>query len=123
MTELILFCLALVIFTAAYLYYRNQNSLPGPWNLPIIGYLHKIDPKAPHLTFSKLAEKHGPIYRLKLGLIDTVFISDAKLLKKVLMKDATLARPSLYLFGVIFKGKGKLHHKTRNEIFFFNQQE
>ena len=101
MTELILFCLALVIFTAAYLYYRNQNSLPGPWNLPIIGYLHKIDPKAPHLTFSKLAEKYDPIYRLKLGLIDTVFISDGKLLKKVLMKDATLARPSLYLFDVI----------------------
>ena len=111
MTELILVSLALLILIATYIFYRHQNYLPGPWNLPVIGYLHKIDPKAPHLSFLKLAQKYGPIYRLKLGSFNTVFISDAKLLKQVLMKDATLSRPPLHLLGIIFGDKGKMEQE------------
>ncbi|KAJ3645218.1 hypothetical protein Zmor_022896 [Zophobas morio] len=85
---------------------------PSPWNLPVIGYLHKIDTKAPHLSFLKVAQKYGPVYRLKLGSFNTVFISDAKLLKQVLMKDATLSRPPLHLLGIIFGDKGIIYSSS-----------
>ncbi|XP_063916276.1 cytochrome P450 306a1-like [Zophobas morio] len=112
MTELIVVSLALLILIATYIYYRHQNYLPGPWNLPVIGYLHKIDPKVPHLSFLKLTQKYGPVYRVKLGLFNTVFISDVKLLKQVLMKEATISRPPLHLFEIIFGDKGIIYSSS-----------
>ncbi|KAJ3645236.1 hypothetical protein Zmor_022912 [Zophobas morio] len=88
--------------------FRAKKCLPGPFNLPIIGYLHKLDPAGPHLTLTKLVQKYGPVYRLKLGSINTVVIADAKILKKLLAKDETLGRPPLYIFYTVFDGKGIL---------------
>ncbi|XP_063923499.1 cytochrome P450 2J6-like [Zophobas morio] len=108
-SRMIMFSWILVFVLSLYVYYKNKrkSSLPpGPWNLPLIGSLHRLDSKAPHISLTKLARKYGPIYTIKLGLLDTVVISDAKLLKKVLMKDEALARPPLYLLDFIFRGKG-----------------
>ena len=86
--------------------FRAKKCLPGPFNLPIIGYLHKLDPAGPHLTLTKLVHQYGPVYRVKLGSINTVVIADAKILKKLLAKDETLGRPPLYIFYTVFDGKG-----------------
>ncbi|XP_063918257.1 cytochrome P450 306a1-like [Zophobas morio] len=86
--------------------HRKTASLPGPWNLPILGCLHKLDTKLPYLTLTELAQKYGPIYSIKLGLLEAVVISDAKLLKKILVKDEALGRPPMYVFSGVFKGKG-----------------
>ncbi|XP_063916263.1 cytochrome P450 306a1-like isoform X1 [Zophobas morio] len=89
--------------------FHDKETLPGPWNLPVIGYLHKLDPIAPYLTLTKLAQKYGPIYSIKIGMVKVVVIADAKLLKKVLSKDETLIRPSLYLINTSFEHKGMSH--------------
>ncbi|XP_063917079.1 cytochrome P450 306a1-like [Zophobas morio] len=89
-----------------YKFYNQRKEPPGPWNLPLIGYLHKLDPKFPNLSLTELAKKYGPIYSIKLGLENAVVISDAKLLKKVLMNDNTLHRSRLYLFNILFSDKG-----------------
>ncbi|XP_063917298.1 cytochrome P450 306a1-like [Zophobas morio] len=96
----------LVSIIVLYIYYDNRNHLPGPWNLPIIGYLHKLDPVSPHLTLTKLAQKYGPIFRIRLGLVNIAVVSEAKLLNKILLKDETLGRPPLFIMDVMFRGKG-----------------
>ncbi|KAJ3645228.1 hypothetical protein Zmor_022905 [Zophobas morio] len=90
-----------------YIYHHNyQKCLPGPWNLPIIGHLHKLDPVEPHFTLTQLAQKYGPVFRVKLGLTEIAVVSEAKLLRRILMKDETLSRPPFLLLDVMFRRKG-----------------
>ena len=97
-----------VIITSLLLFrlFRDKKCLPGPWNLPIVGCIHKLDPAAPHLTLTKLVQKYGPVYRVKLGSINVTVIADAKLLTKVLSKDEALRRPPLYVMNNVFNNKG-----------------
>ncbi|GMI87718.1 cytochrome P450, family 71, subfamily B, polypeptide 35 [Hibiscus trionum] len=64
---------------------RASPSLtpPSPPSLPIIGHLHLLT-EMPHHTFSKLAEKLGPIIYLRLGQVPTVVVSSPKLARLVL---------------------------------------
>ncbi|KAJ3645071.1 hypothetical protein Zmor_022759 [Zophobas morio] len=88
---------------------RDKKYLPGPWNLPVIGYLHKLDPTAPYLTLTELAQKYGPIYNIKLGMLNVAVLADARILKKVLAKDETLERSPLFLIDTAFEGRGLAH--------------
>ncbi|XVF02651.1 hypothetical protein REPUB_Repub04eG0192700 [Reevesia pubescens] len=56
---------------------------PSPPRLPIIGHLHLLT-DMPHHTFSKLAEKLGPIIYLRLGQVPTIVVSSAKLARLIL---------------------------------------
>lgn len=100
----ILACLLLAI-----LWYRRQKNLPpGPWCLPILGYLPWIDPKAPYETFTVLSRKYGPVYGLYLGNLYTVVLSDTKDIRNVLAKDVTTGRAPLFVTHGIMKGYGKI---------------
>ncbi|KAJ3659695.1 hypothetical protein Zmor_011370 [Zophobas morio] len=46
---------------------RDAALPPGPWNLPLIGCLHKLDPERAYVNLTKLAQKYGPIYSIRLG--------------------------------------------------------
>ena len=102
----------LVPICVLYIYYNHEKHLPGPWNLPLIGCLHKLDPVAPYLTLTKLAQKYGPIFRIKLGLVNIAVISEAKLLKKILLKDEAVGRPPLFMLRMMFKDKGNTKNIT-----------
>ena len=54
----------------------------------------------------QLAQKYGPMYSIKLGLVNIVVISEAKLVRKVLSQDESLARPPLYTFKIMFGTRG-----------------
>ena len=58
------------------------------------------------LNFYKTGQEYGPVYSVKLGSVNAVVITDAKILKKVLAKDETLERPQLYLLDRVFNRKG-----------------
>ncbi|KAJ3645243.1 hypothetical protein Zmor_022917 [Zophobas morio] len=90
----------------AFILAQDKKCLPGPWNFPVIGYLHKLDPQAPYLTLTKLVQKYGPIYSIKLGMVKVVVVADVRIIKKILAKDETLGRPPLYLVTTVFEGKG-----------------
>lgn len=79
---------------------------PGPFGLPWIGYLPWIDGKAPYETFTKLAHKYGPVYSLKLGGLETVFVSDPVLIRQAFSRDVFTGRAPLYLTHGIMKGQG-----------------
>lgn len=80
---------------------------PGPWGLPIIGYLLWIDPLYPYKTLTALAKKYGEVYKIKLGEVNTVVLTNPKTIKSLFMKDVTTGRAPLYLTHGIMKGYGK----------------
>lgn len=60
---------------------RNVPEAGGAW--PIIGHLHLLNgPQLPHKIFSHMADKYGPIFRLKLGVKQVVIVSDPKIAKE-----------------------------------------
>ncbi|XP_060178120.1 cytochrome P450 CYP82D47-like [Lycium barbarum] len=59
---------------------HNNKRVPevaGAW--PIIGHLHLLSGhQMPHKLFGHMAEKYGPIFRLKLSVNQVVIVSDPK---------------------------------------------
>ncbi|KAK2583321.1 hypothetical protein KPH14_009323 [Odynerus spinipes] len=106
--------MSILMISAAFLliavfYYASGKKLrlpPGPMGLPIVGYLPWIDPKAPHETLTKLTRKYGPICGLRMGSVYTVILSDPRLVRQVLAKDAFSGRAPLYLTHGIMHGYG-----------------
>ncbi|CAL1262443.1 unnamed protein product [Larinioides sclopetarius] len=70
------------------------KGLPGPWTngLPIIGSLPILSNK-PFVKLTELSKKYGPVYRLRLGSIDVVIITDFETMKEAFAKDAFMGRP------------------------------
>ncbi|XP_019186764.1 PREDICTED: geraniol 8-hydroxylase-like [Ipomoea nil] len=58
---------------------------PGPVPLPIIGNLHLLG-NQPHKSLALLAQKYGPVMRLKLGMVNTVVISSSAMAREALQK-------------------------------------
>lgn len=85
---------------------RGPPLPPGPRGVPLLGFLPWIDPKAPHLTFTRLAKLYGPIYSVKLGNVFTVVLSDQHLIRQAFTKDIFVGRAPLYLTHGIMKGYG-----------------
>lgn len=106
----ILYALLVVfLFFSAYLWKKNQKLRrfpPGPWQLPILGYLPWIDAEKPHETLTKLTRTYGPICGLGMGSVYTVLLSDPQLIKQAFSKDAVAGRAPLYLTHGIMQGYG-----------------
>ncbi|KAL4581140.1 hypothetical protein LXL04_017349 [Taraxacum kok-saghyz] len=66
--------------------------------LPIIGHLHLLSgPQLPHHVLGNMAEKHGPIFSIKLGLQDAVVVSNGTIAKSCFTTNdkAFATRPKL----------------------------
>ncbi|KAL7603452.1 hypothetical protein Lser_V15G18799 [Lactuca serriola] len=62
----------------------GMNVMPpqakGAW--PMIGHLHLLGgPELPHKVLGDMAEKHGPIFTIKLGVHQALVVSDAAIAK------------------------------------------
>ncbi|CAH1118929.1 unnamed protein product [Phaedon cochleariae] len=98
--------ITLLVVIVIYHIWTRRSLPPGPWGLPVIGYLPWLDPKAPYQTLSRLADKYGPIYGLWMGSVYTVVVTDVKMIKTLFSKDSTTGRAPLYLTHGIMKGYG-----------------
>ncbi|XP_038716911.1 cytochrome P450 CYP82D47-like [Tripterygium wilfordii] len=80
----LLLYLCLRIFTNVLKPNKSKTSPPqagGAW--PLIGHLHLFrGPQPPHITLGKMADKHGPIFKIKLGVRPTLVISDSQIAKE-----------------------------------------
>ncbi|XP_019180702.1 PREDICTED: cytochrome P450 CYP82D47-like [Ipomoea nil] len=86
------------LFLAPKKHKRLAPEVPGAW--PIIGHLHLLvgRKKAPtHLILASMADKYGPIFRMRLGSVPVLVVSDSKIAKECFTaKDKELAtRPKL----------------------------
>ncbi|GFS62402.1 cytochrome P450 18a1, partial [Nephila pilipes] len=70
----------------------SKKQLPGPTGLPIVGYIPFMT-KKPHIKFTELSETYGPVYKVRLGSINIVVITDYELVKEAFSKDSFMGRP------------------------------
>ncbi|KAK8773491.1 hypothetical protein V5799_011973 [Amblyomma americanum] len=49
---------------------------PGPWGLPVIGYLPFLRGQQQHVAFKWIAEKYGPVFRVKMGAMNVAVLND-----------------------------------------------
>lgn len=74
-------------------YLRVLKTLPpGPWGLPIIGFLPFIGQEK-HISFMGLAKKYGSVFCTQMGNQLTVVISDYKLIRESFVKQEFSNRP------------------------------
>ncbi|KAG9455689.1 hypothetical protein H6P81_000197 [Aristolochia fimbriata] len=64
---------------------RKSDHPPAVPGLPLIGNLLQLKAKKPHQTFSKLAEKYGPIYSIKTGASSLVILNSSELAKEAMV--------------------------------------
>ncbi|OAE28628.1 hypothetical protein AXG93_1335s1200 [Marchantia polymorpha subsp. ruderalis] len=92
---------------------RKETGIPGPRGWPVIGHLPLLHrKKIVHQTLMNLAQKYGPLYELRLGMLKVLVISSPDLAKEILkIQDASFAdRP----FTII----GELIGYQRKDIIF-----
>lgn len=75
----------------------NVRLPPGPRGLPLIGNLHQFDASNPE-NVRKLSQKYGPLMSLRIGSVETLVVSSAKMAKEVLKTHdlAFCSRPTLH---------------------------
>ncbi|XP_062411729.1 cytochrome P450 2J2-like [Sardina pilchardus] len=103
--------LFLSVFLLIYDYVQNKlpkNFPPGPWSLPFIGDMHRIDFSEMHLQFFKFAEKYGDIFTLRALGSRMVVFNGHKVVREAYIKQGEnfVDRPSLPLFSDIYGNKG-----------------
>lgn len=86
---------------------KSRKLPPGPWGLPIVGYLPWLDPKQPHESLTSLTKKYGRICALRMGSVYTVLISDPRIVRQAFAKSAISGRAPLHLTHGIMQGYGK----------------
>ncbi|EGC33286.1 hypothetical protein DICPUDRAFT_80940 [Dictyostelium purpureum] len=66
---------------------KINKLIPGPRAVPIFGNLLHVNKNDIPTSFDELYKKYGPVFRLKLGNIETVVISGSKTLDESFIKN------------------------------------
>lgn len=93
----LLFLIALI---AARIYLARPKLPPGPWGLPICGFLPFLG-KEFHLTLTRLGQRFGPIYQLHLGSKRLVVIGDARIVREAFRRPEFSGRPDTELTRIL----------------------
>ncbi|XP_060705080.1 cytochrome P450 1B1 [Hemiscyllium ocellatum] len=84
----------------------QPGSPPGPFPWPLIGNAAQLG-RAPHLTFCRLAERYGSVFRLKLGSRAVVVLNGEESIRQALVRQGAdfSGRPDFGSFAVVSRGR------------------
>ncbi|CAL8254590.1 unnamed protein product [Merluccius merluccius] len=84
--SVVIFLLVFVLL-ADYLKHRAPSHFPpGPWSLPLIGDLHRVQPDKMHLQFAQFAEKYGPVFSVHILGARVVVVNGYRLFREALVQ-------------------------------------
>uniref|UniRef100_A0A8C2ZAE2 Cytochrome P450 n=1 Tax=Cyclopterus lumpus TaxID=8103 RepID=A0A8C2ZAE2_CYCLU len=117
--DLLLFALVLLL-TAECLRARRPRSFPpGPRAFPLVGNMFSLDPGDVHGDMTKLSEKYGKVYSLKMGPSWTVVLNGLSALQEGLTKgDHLNDRPELFYTHCIIFSNGHMWKQQRRFALF-----
>ncbi|CAL1262529.1 unnamed protein product [Larinioides sclopetarius] len=81
-------CLLVYLFLSG----RKGKTLPGPYGLPLVGYIPFMSSK-PYLDLQELAKTYGSVFSLHLGSQHCIILDDYQSTKDAFAQDAFLGRP------------------------------
>lgn len=97
----------LAIFYAGYQWKIARKLPPGPWGIPIFGYLPWLNPSQPYKTLTELSIKYGPIYSVQMGRHLAVILSDPKLVRVALSQNELADRTNFKVVNDIMQEHGR----------------
>ena len=80
----------------------SRKSLPGPWGLPIVGYIPFLGRKM-NKTITALANRYGDVFQISIGTRRVVVISGQRATHEALLKKGTdfAGRPDFYSYRIM----------------------
>ncbi|XP_067883769.1 cytochrome P450 1B1 [Heterodontus francisci] len=101
---------------------RGWREPPGPFPWPLIGNAAQIG-SLPHLFFSRMAEKYGNVFRLKLGSHTVVVLNGEETIRQALVRKGGdfSGRPDFTSFAVVSEGRS-LAFKSHGDLWKFHRK-
>ncbi|KAI1892064.1 hypothetical protein AGOR_G00150130 [Albula goreensis] len=105
-----IFLALFLIFTYVSKHRSSKKLPPGPWSLPVIGDLLRVDATKIHLEFTRFAQQYGDVYSIHLGQ-RIVVLNGHKRLKEAFVQQAEnfVDRPSVPLIDDLIHNNGLLN--------------
>ncbi|KAK2835624.1 hypothetical protein Q5P01_016108 [Channa striata] len=124
--SLLVFALVFLLM-AEYLRNRRPSGFPpGPWTFPLVGNMFSLDMNKAHEGMTKLAEKYGNVYSLKMGPSWTLVLNGLEAVQEGLVTkgDILADRPLLPLhtdvlpkLGILFTNGHMWKQQRRFALF------
>ncbi|XP_025107704.1 cytochrome P450 1A1-like [Pomacea canaliculata] len=85
---------------------RRYKLPPGPWNLPLVGYLPFLG-KEPPVTFSSLRDIYGDVFSIQMGSFPAIVVNGMDAIREALLTrgDDFSARPPFTTARLLNEGR------------------